>query len=275
MDGLGRPSYGTPVIGIKEHRMNIRRLSACVSVAALLIVYGCTAHPSEEPVAPTAAQEKSTGEKKETPKATGEIKRAELGKQKNIILETQGESRRVLVKSEVCLREGLLEQLLTRKRTKEHEAILAADIDARDLHLALTLTGAEPGKVVQFRPKLAAPTGTPIKISLEYKKDGKTVRVSAKEWIRNIKSKKDFPTDWVFAGSTLIPDPLDKTKLPFYGANDGDVIAIVNFESSCLDVPFLNTKDNDDLAYEAHTERIPALKTPVTVILEPVLEKKK
>jgi hypothetical protein len=79
----------------------------------------------------------------------------------------------------------------------------------------------------------------------------------------------------VFAGSLFIPDPIDKTKPPFYAANDGDVIAIVNFESSCLDVPFLNTKDNDDLVYEAHTQRIPALKTPVTVILEPVLAKKK
>lgn len=264
-----------PVIGIKEQRMNLRRLSACVSMATLLIVFGCS-HPSDEPTpSPQTAQEKSTGEKKETPKATGEIKRAELGKQKNIILETQGDTRRVLIKSEVCLREGILEQLLTRKRTKEHEAILAADIDARDLHLALTLTGAEPGKVVQFRPKLVAPSGTKIKIALEYQKNGKTVRVDAKEWIRNIKSKKDFPTDWVFAGSVFIPDPLDKTKIPFYGANDGDVIAIVNFETSCLDVPFLNTKDNDDLAYEAHTERIPALKTPVMIILEPVIEKKK
>jgi len=254
--------------------MNFRRLFICASVAALAIVYGCAVHPSEES-APQTTQEKSAGEKKETPKAAGEIKRAELGKQKNIILETQGDKRRVLIKSEVCLREGLLEQLLTRKRTKEHEAILAADIDARDLHLALTIAGAEPGKVVQFRPKLVAPSGTPIKITLEYQKDGKTVRVDAKEWIRNIKTKKDFPTDWVFAGSTLIPDPLDNNKLPFYAANDGDVIAIVNFEGSCLDVPFLNTKDNDDLAYEAHTQRIPALKTPVTLILEPVIAKKK
>ena len=101
------------------------------------------------------------------------------------------------------------------------------------------------------------------------------MRVPAQQWIRNIKSKKDFATDWVFAGSILIPNPTDAQKDPFYGANDGDVITMVNFESACIDVPFLSTKDNDDLNYEAHTARIPALKTPVVVILEPVPEKKK
>ncbi len=210
---------------------------------------------------------------KEEPKA-GETKKFKVGN--NVFVETlPDKSRRVLIQAEVCLREGLLEQLLTRKRTKEHEAILAADIDARNVHLALTLAGAEAGKVVQFRPKLIAPSGAAVKVSLEYVAKEKTVRVPAQEWIRNLKSKKDFPTDWVFAGSVFIPDPTDKNKLPFYGANDGDVISIVNFESSCLDVPFLNTKDNADLVYEAHTERIPALKTPVTVILEPVPSKKK
>jgi hypothetical protein len=254
--------------------MHFRHYSSVVCLAITIANIGCAGYPDETPMA--TGQEKSTVQQpKEEPKAAGDIKRVELGKQKKIILETQGETRRVLIKAEVCLREGLLEQLLTRKMTKEHEAILAADIDARDLHLALTLAKAESGRPVQFRPKLVAPSGTPIKISLEYEKDGKTVRVDAREWIRNMKTKKDFPTDWVFAGSIFIPDPLDKTKLPFYGANDGDVIAIVNFESACIDVPFLNTKDNDDLIYHAHTERIPALKTPVTVILEPVLAKKK
>lgn len=236
---------------------------------ALAAIVGCLANPGEQ-----GSRAQDGGAKKDDVKP-GETKKVEFGKQKNVILEIQGDKRRVLVKSEVCLREGLLEQLLTRKRTKEHEAILAADIDGRDLHLALTLAGAEPGKVVQFRPKLMAPTGTTVKITLEYEEKGKVIRVPAQHWIRNIKSKKDLNTDWVFAGSTLIPDPQNPKAPPFYTANHGDLITIVNFESSLLDVPFLNTKDNDDLAYEAHTERIPAMKTPVTLILEPVVEKKK
>lgn len=201
-------------------------------------------------------------------------KRVQIGK--NVMLEIAGDKKTVRVNTEVCMRQGMLEQLVTRKRTKEHEAILAADIDARDLHLALTLAGAESGKTVQFRPKLVAPTGTTVKIFLEYKnKEGKDLRVPAQEWIRNIKTKKDFHSDWVFAGSVFIPDPVNKDAKPYYGANDGDVITVVNFEGACVDVPFLSTKDNADLDFEAHTERIPAEKTPVVVVLEPVVAKKK
>jgi hypothetical protein len=128
---------------------------------------------------------------------------------------------------------------------------------------------------VKFRAKFEVPSGTPVKITLEYKDKDKTVRVPAQQWVRNIKSKKDLDTDWVFAGSALIQDPFQKGKEPYYAANDGDVICISNFDTALLDVPFNSPKDNDDLAFEAHTERIPALETPVLVILEPVLPKKK
>ena len=194
----------------------------------------------------------------------------------NVYLEIDGKHKRVLVDAYVCLRQGMLEQLLTRKRTKEHEAILAVDTDARNIHLALVAAGAEPGSPVKFRPKFTAPTGTPIKITLEYKdKQGKTVRVPAQQWIQNVKTKKDLDSDWVFTGSVLISDPFNKTKPPYYGANDGDVICISNFDTAMLDVPFNSSKENDELAFVAHTDRIPPIDTPVRLILEPVLAKKK
>jgi hypothetical protein len=253
--------------------MRFHRLAISFGLACIVAVVGCVADPNDgQSTAQDSPGKKEEGKKEEGKQPAVEAKKIPIGK--NVTLEIQGAHRRVLVNAEVCLREGLLEQLLTRKRTKEHEAILAADIDARHLHAALEAAGAEQGKTVQFRPKLVAPSGTTVKVFLEYKKDGKDTRIPAQQWIRNIKSKKDFHTDWVFAGSVLIPNPDDKEKKPFYGANDGDIIAIVNFESALLDVPFLNTKDNDDLAFEAHTERIPPLKTPVTIILEPVIEKK-
>jgi hypothetical protein len=36
-----------------------------------------------------------------------------------------------------------------------------------------------------------------------------------------------------------------------------------------LDLPIDSSKNNADLNFEAHTERIPPLETKVTVILEP------
>jgi hypothetical protein len=203
-----------------------------------------------------------------------ETKKVPIGSKKgseNIFLEVNGENRRVLVNAYVCLRQGQLEQLLTRKRTKEHEAILAADIDARDLHKALLLAKAEPGSPVQFQPKFKPPTGTAIKVTLEYQDKGKTVRRPAGEWIRDVKTKKTLTTNWVFAGSRLFQDPQNPNAPPEYLANSGDVICIANFDTALLDLPFDSTKDNEHLTYEANTDAIPALETAVTVILEPIL----
>ena len=193
---------------------------------------------------------------------------------KNITLEVDGATRRVLVNTTVCLRQGQLEQLLTRKRTKEHEAILVADIDARELHKALLLAGAEPGSPVKFQPKFVAPSGTAVKVSVEYKANGKTIRRPAQDWLRNIKTQKPLEADWVFAGSRLFKDPMNPNAAPYYLANDGDIVCIANFDTALLDVPFVSTMDNDHLTFEANTDLIPPLEASVTLILEPVRAKK-
>jgi hypothetical protein len=206
------------------------------------------------------------------PKRTAEPKRVELAK--NVFLEIDGKTKRVLLETKVCLRQGSLEQFLTRKRTKEHEAILVFDGDASKIHAALILCGAQAGSPVKFQPKFLPPTGTVIKVSVQYKDGAKTITRPAQEWIRDSKSKKDLASDWVFAGSRLFPDPDDATKPPYYLANDGDIICVSNFDTALLDLPIESTGDNALLQFDANTERIPALETPVTVILEPVLTKK-
>jgi hypothetical protein len=250
--------------------MNTKLIWGACFLAALAVgMAGC-----KDDLPPAAAREK------EEPKAKpAEVKKVPAGK--NIVLEIQGSKRRVLVEAYVCLRKGQLEQLLTRKRTKEHEAILAADVDARLVHLALVAAGAEPGSTVKFKKMgekfvIVPPKGTTIRITLQYKdKNNKVVRVPARQWIRQSKTGKDLAHDWVFAGSVFYKDPLEENKPMIYGANDGDIICVSNFDTAMLDLPINSSKSNDDLAFEAHTERIPPLNTPVTMILEPVLEKKK
>src|SRR5262245_28597837 len=240
----------------------------CGSIVMLALA-GCT---TDEPAPKKEAPQQ--------PAPAASAKKVEVGK--NVYLEIQGEQRRVLVESYVCLRKGQLEQFLTRKRTKEHEAILAADVDARKIHEALLLAKAEPGAPVQFfdqktmTAKYVPARGHVIKVSVEYKDEqGQMQRHAAQKWVRSFKTKKDLDHDWVFAGSILFPNPEDNTKPPFYMANDGDVICVSNFETAMLDLPIKSPKDNDDLAFEAHTERIPPLETPVLVILEPVPAKAK
>jgi hypothetical protein len=202
-------------------------------------------------------------------KSPPEVKRAAVGK--NVFVEVQGEQRRVVVQASVCLREGQLEGLLTRKGAKEHEYILAADVDARHVHAALVACGAKPGSPVQFAPKYVPAKGSVIKIRLQYQKDGKTVTVPAQEWIQDARAKKDLAEDWVFGGSRLWRDPEDdKDKPPTYLANHGDVVCVCNMDTAMLDLPVRSPKKFDERAFAAHTERIPPAGTAVEVILEPV-----
>ncbi len=197
-----------------------------------------------------------------------EVKRVELGK--NLFFEVQGEQRRVIVRAAVCLREGQLEGLLTRKGTKEHEYVLAADVDARKVHSALVAAGARPGTPVQFAPKYVPASGSAIKITLQYPKDGRTVVVPAQQWVREAKTRKDLAEEWVFGGSRLVPDPEDKDRPPLYLANHGDLVCVCNMDTAMLDLPVRSPKKFDERVFNAHTERIPPVGTAVDVVLEPV-----
>jgi hypothetical protein len=208
-------------------------------------------------------------EKKDPPK----VRKVKVGD--NVTLEVQGDKRRVLINAQVVLRKGPLELFLCRKESKEHESILNADIDARDLHKALLITGAKPGTTCEYTEKKIKPaTGTAVKISVQYEEKGKTVTVPAGTWVRNMKTRKELKENWVFAGSKFVKNVLDPKKPDIYLANYGDVITISNFEDSLLDLPIASSKDDADRSFEANTDKIPKLETKVIVILEPILDKK-
>jgi hypothetical protein len=208
-----------------------------------------------------------------TPKPEVKPKTVEVSK--NVTLQVLPGQRRVLINGYVCLREGQLEQFLTRKNTKEHEAIVAVEADARKIHEALNLAGAVEGTPVRFSPKYQAATGPTIKVSVQYEKNGRLVTVPAQSWIKDVKTGDQMTVDWVFAGSQLVDNPLDPEHPKTYLANDGDVICVSNFDTAMMDLPIESSKNNADLEFQAWTERIPPLETKVVVILEPVLAPKK
>ncbi|MFQ3649586.1 MAG: YdjY domain-containing protein [Gemmataceae bacterium] len=240
----------------------MNRLSLWVAAALLAsfvpLVIGC----KESVRTPTPKPKPTTGESKKVPVGT------------NIWLEVLPDgSRQVVLSAEVCLTKGPLELLLTRKNQKEHEAILAAEVDARKVHEALLLAGAKPGEPVRFAPSFVPATGTRIDIDLVYTDKGTTRTVPAQEWIRNIATKKQLEHSWVFAGSMLVEDPFDPKGPKRYLANEGDVINVANFESAMLDLPVESSKADDSRGYEAWEERIPPEGTKVAIILKPVLNK--
>jgi len=253
--------------------MNSKRFglygSSLLSLILAVAAVGCDATPANTPSVVEPQAHAATPAPKAEKKA--EVKTVPITP--NIVLEIEGKKRRVLLATSVCLQRGPLEQLLTRQDTKEHEAILSADIDVRDLHKALLLSGARAGSPVQFDPKYRPASGQTIKITCQYQQKGKTITVNAQEWVRDVNTKKPLRHEWVFSGSRLVSNPLAPNELIFL-ANDGDVVCVSNFESALLDLPILSSETNADLAFEANPERIPPVGTKVTVIFEPVPEKK-
>jgi hypothetical protein len=225
--------------------------------------------PTRPPAAGKAAE---GGDGPAAPQAKpSDVKKVPMGN--NVRVEVEGDKvARVVIDAVVCMREGPIEQLLTRKRTKEHEAILAADVDARNIHAALLVAGAKEGSPVRYQPRYEPPSGSRIKVMLQYEDKGKLVTVPAQQWIRHGRTGKDLGIDWVFAGSKLVDIPMEENR-KYYLANDGDVICVSNFDTALLDLPIQSPQANADLVFEAHTPRIPPRDTKVTVILEPVPEK--
>jgi hypothetical protein len=218
-------------------------------VPAALVASGCW-ESEPEPRGPTREARATQKENK-------------VNVHQNIWLEVGADrQRRVLVSAEVCLRQGSLEQFLTRKGQKEHESIFAADIDARKLHETLLMAEATPGSPVRFEPRFRAPTGTTIRVSVRITENGAT-------------RKAELETDWVFAGSMLVENPFDPTAPKRYLANDGDIICVCNFESAMLDLPISSSKGDEDHSYEAWTERIPPEGTKVVIVFEPQVPAKK
>lgn len=215
------------------------------------------------------------------PKADDKSTHKDLQPNKMLILETKGDgTKRVLVAAEVCLREGPLELLVCKKNSKEHEAILRVDVDAKFIHAALEACGAKVGAPVQFidpktqEPEYKPATGARIKVSIYSKKGNQAATVPAQDWIQEIQTKKRMTHDWVFAGSRLVKNP-DKPNDPaIYTANLGEIISVSNKRDSMLELPVKSTDADAELLFQANTDKIPPLGSKVWLILETETAKK-
>lgn len=256
--------------------------AAVLAAAVASATFAVWPSPAQPPAANPDPRAKDAEPLPPYPKGHPDSKLIENPALKGLVLELlPDKSKRVGFVAEVCLREGPLEVFVCKQGTKEHEAILRADFDAREVHKLLLLAGAEPGTPTQFvdprtnEPKFKAATGTPLNVLVTYKKDGKVHTHPAREWIWNSAKKKQYdgPT-WVFAGSQLLRDPDRPDAPPFYAANSGEFVALSNFSYSMLEIPVEISKDDAQLNYEAKTDRIPPLFSRVWVVLDPTPPKK-
>lgn len=110
-------------------------------------------------------------------------------------------NKKVVLSGYLCLREGLLEMLVCKKKTKEHESIIAIDADAYVIHAALIALGTKPGTPVQFQPEFQPPTGHKIDIFVSWTDEyGRPHRYAAQQLIRKVTQRY----------YTAVIDPLPK-----------------------------------------------------------------
>ncbi|MDB4357175.1 YdjY domain-containing protein [Mariniblastus sp.] len=190
-----------------------------------------------------------------------------LGKKEEIWIDV--DSKEVIFAGHVCLNAGALEMFICPEQTKEHESVISAHATALQVHLALVALGANPGKATSWDPEYRAAYGPTIEITLKWKDPdtGKTKTTSAKQWIRNVKTKKAMEQAWVFGGSQFWNDPNSKKQV-YYG-DAGELICLSNFSTATIDLNIQSSQSNEGLLFEAFEENIPPLETKVYAIVKP------
>ena len=179
-------------------------------------------------------------------------------------------TKEVIVGGYVCLTRGVLEMFACTKQTKEHESIVAVNARAFVIHTALLAVGAKPGHPVVFRPAYQPATGTEIDIRVVWRDaDGKNREEAAAKWIENAATGKPLSHRWVFGGSRFWRDP--KSGKEYYQAEGGELICVSNFGTAMIDLPVPSPDSNSSLIYRARTAKIPPRKTPVQLVLTPIL----
>jgi hypothetical protein len=199
---------------------------------------------------------------------------ADLGKQldPNSPVWIDKKEKQVVLVGQTCKATYLLEFFAT-YRGKDYESVVVVDAKPSIVHAALLALGAAPGHPVRFQPKYVPPSGTELLIEVRWKdKDGKVQSAPAQKWVRNVQTKKALDVNWVFAGSTMYKDP--ETGKESYLGDRGDFICLLNLPTATIDLPTRSTGGLDDRMYEGFVENMPPAKTPVTILIKPVLAKK-
>ena len=135
--------------------------------------------------------------------------------------------RQVVFQGEVCQANYPLEFLVTYP-DRAYESVMVAKVKPSVVHAGLVFLGAEPGHPAQFDPKYEPATGTPVEIRVCWKdKFGQRQDCLARDWVRNIKTRKALDIDWVFGGSHLVKNPTTG-KQEYLADMSGDFISVLN-----------------------------------------------
>jgi hypothetical protein len=133
--------------------------------------------------------------------------------------------------------------------------------------MALGLIGVSPGHPPIWNDTTGdydRPAGDLIDIRCEWEQDGRQQSADAFDWLREIEyARRPVSRPWVFAGSLRLADG------SLAAEHSGAVFAVVDFPESLVSLTGRHSSSNAELWLEAACDEIPAIGTPVRLVLRP------
>ena len=181
----------------------------------------------------------------------------------------------VSMEAKVCLRRGILEYLVCRTQTFEHESIFSTTVKGSHLHAALLMVGSESRAFAgeEWADLVKEHKSTCLAVTVEYEVDGALVRKRMSEMVVN-REKKDgiVPDHWLFAGSAFY---VVEEKTYYAADSSGAVLGltpmgapVVQFGDT-LGIPY----QGENQGTEARGEAIPETGTTVRIVFSLLDEK--
>ncbi|MDG0995165.1 MAG: YdjY domain-containing protein [Akkermansiaceae bacterium] len=193
-------------------------------------------------------------------------------------------TREVRIDAKVCLQKGILEYVVCRPNTFEHEAIFTTDAKPELVHAALLLCGLKPtpqlrGMGELWFEKAIKQKQSRVKIEVEWNQDGKKKRVNLTSMLLNrqdltspagVDKTEQEPVvqdAWIFAGSFLQAHP--KTKKKSYAANSSGILVGIWPDPSTVIQYGISSGDpykGKHLGLEINQKQVPKVGTEVKLV---------
>lgn len=186
-----------------------------------------------------------------------------------------------MVPAEVSLESGWLEQVVCRRGTRDHEAVLVVDVAPSQVQAALLmieLVPGEPGRWIfeevpgSDRPvvRRVEPRGDRVSVSVRWG-EGEALRERpVADWITDIDGG-DFPSSpWVFGGSFF--DRVAPEAPEFFAADaSGSLVGLVTFGDEVLGLERIRSDQVgvDAAEWMVRTGVVPPPGTPVQLVFRP------
>ena len=184
--------------------------------------------------------------------------------------------RQIVLQGEVC-RAGYPLEFFATYSNRSYESVVAVNVKPSIVHAGLLALGAEPGHPAKVERvpvsddgedvKIIPAAGTEVAIEVRWKDaQGKVQSCPAQHWVRNIKTRKELDSNWVFAGSLFVTD--ETTGRKYYQADSGELICVLSLPTAMLDLPIRSFGAIEARSFEAFEEHMPPEHTPVTFVAQ-------